>query len=117
MSAEFLVVDAHFRELLATGDAALDCQRLWTGGAWLEGPCYLPAAAPAGARLVFSDIPNNRTMCWDEATGAAAALPTDALFPNGHTLDGEGRLVTCEHGRRCVSRTGADGGAVSVSAH
>lgn len=105
MTAEFLIVDAHFRELLATGNAAQDCARLWTGGAWVEGPCYLRDPE----RLIFSDIPNNRTMCWSEATGETAVLQTDALFPNGHTVDREGRLITCEHGRRCVARTDANG--------
>jgi gluconolactonase len=58
--------------------------------------------------LVWSDIPNNRMLAWSAATGMTV-FRAPSNFANGNTLDREGRMVTCEHGRRCVSRTGHDG--------
>jgi gluconolactonase len=78
---------------------------LFTGGRWLEGPVYFPA----GRYLVFSDIPNDRVMRWDETSGAVSVFRSPASFANGHTRDRSGRLVSCEQGARRITRTEHDG--------
>lgn len=78
---------------------------LWTGARWMEGPAY----SPAGRYLVFSDIPNDRTLRYDELTGEVAVFEKPALNQNGHCFDRQGRLVSCEHRGRAVSRIGFDG--------
>jgi gluconolactonase len=83
-------------------DSAL--QRLCTGAIWSEGPVWIEARQA----LVWSDIPNNRMLAWTQSSGMTV-FRAPSHFSNGNTLDREGRLVTCEHGRRCVSRTGHDG--------
>lgn len=88
---------------LVIHNAHLD--HLWTGGRWTEGPVYVPA----GRYLVFSDIPNDRTMRYDERTGAVVVFEEPALNQNGHCLDNEGRIVSCEHRGRAVSRIGHHG--------
>ncbi len=67
-------------------------ERLWTGGLWTEGPCYFPGY------VVWSDIPNDRMMRWDEITGEVTVYRRPANFTNGHNRDAAGRLVSCEHG-------------------
>jgi gluconolactonase len=85
------------------GDAAFDL--LFSGCRWAEGPIYVPA----WRQLVWSDIPNDRMLRWDEATGAVSVFRERAGHPNGNTLDRQGRLVTCEQGNRRVTRTEHDG--------
>ncbi len=80
-------------------------ERLWTGGRWCEGPAYFPA----GKYLVWSDIPNNRVMRWDETDGSVSTFLQPSNNRNGHTTDAKGRLISCEHGGRCVSRIDFDG--------
>jgi len=64
---------------------------------------------PAWRQVVWSDIPNDRMLRWDEETGAVSVFRRGAGHTNGNTLDLQGRLVTCEQGRRRVSRTEHDG--------
>ncbi|PWU47269.1 gluconolactonase [Micromonospora globispora] len=97
----FEVLDERFRRV--NGDEWVEC--LWTGGRWLEGPAWFPA----GRYLVFSDIPNDRLLRWDETTGAVGVFRQPAGYANGHTVDRRGRLVSCEQGRRRVTRTEPDG--------
>ena len=78
---------------------------LWTGGRWAEGPAYLAA----GRYLIWSDIPNDRIMRWDEMNGAVSVFEQPSENQNGHTTDLQGRLVACEHRGRCVSRYEHDG--------
>ncbi|MEM8922067.1 MAG: SMP-30/gluconolactonase/LRE family protein [Actinomycetota bacterium] len=78
---------------------------LWTGGRWTEGPVYVPS----GRFLLFSDIPNDRTLRFDETTGTTSVFDQPAWHANGHTLDLEGRMVACEHRGRAVTRIGHDG--------
>ncbi|WP_166848365.1 SMP-30/gluconolactonase/LRE family protein [Isoptericola sp. BMS4] len=85
------------------GDAHVE--RLWTGARWTEGPLYVPA----GRYLLFSDIPNDRVLRWDEASGAVGVLDSPAGYTNGRTLDPQGRVVTCRQGPRDVVRTEHDG--------
>ncbi len=80
-------------------------ERLWTGGRWCEGPAY----SPAGKYLLWSDIPNNRVMRWNETDGSVSTFLQPANNQNGHTVDAQGRLISCEHAGRCISRIGFDG--------
>jgi gluconolactonase len=84
-------------------------ERLATGFRWAEGPVWFGDARA----LLWSDIPNNRIMRWDEETGGVTVFRKPSDFANGNTRDREGRLVTCEHGGRRVTRTEYDG-AVTV---
>ena len=88
---------------LVHGNARLE--KLWTGGRWCEGPAYLAA----GRYLVWSDIPNDRLLRWDETDGSVSTFEEPCRNQNGHTVDREGRLVACEHRGRCVSRIEHDG--------
>lgn len=85
------------------GNAAVE--RLWSGARWSEGPVWFGDMRC----LLFSDIPNDRILRWDEATGATSVFRQPAHFSNGNTRDRQGRLVTCEHGARRVTRTEHDG--------
>lgn len=80
-------------------------ERLATGFRWAEGPVWFGD----GRYLLWSDIPNNRIMRWDEPTGAVSEFRNPSNFANGQTRDRQGRLVTCEHGGRRVTRTEYDG--------
>ena len=86
-------------------------ERLATGFRWSEGPAWFGD----GRYLVWSDIPNNRMMRWDETTGAVSEFRKPSNFSNGNTRDRQGRLVTCEHGLRRVSRTEYDGTITTVA--
>ncbi len=98
---EFEVLDERFTKV--NGDEWLI--QLWTGGRWTEGPAYFPA----GRYLVFSDIPNDRMLRWDETTGSVGVFREPANYTNGHTVDRAGRLVSCEQGTRRITRTEHDG--------
>ncbi|GGH14170.1 gluconolactonase [Alsobacter metallidurans] len=80
-------------------------ERLYEGCRWAEGPAYFPA----GRYLIWSDIPNNRIMRYDETDGSVSVFREPSNNTNGHTVDREGRLVSCEHLGRRVSRTEHDG--------
>jgi len=105
--ARFVTVDGRFGR--TDGDAWLE--RLFASGRWTEGPAYFPA----GRYLVFSDIPNDRLLRWDEATGAVGVLRQPAGYPNGHTVDRAGRLVSCEQGNRRVTRVEPDGSVTVIA--
>ena len=78
-------------------------KRLATGFDWVEGPVWF---GDHGC-LLFSDIPNNRIMRWSEE--GLTTFRNPANYTNGHTRDRQGRLVSCEHGGRRVTRTEWDG--------
>src|SRR5262249_1390857 len=59
--------------------------------------------------LVWSDIPNNRMMRWEEETGRVTVFRKPSNYSNGNTRDRQGRLITCEHGTRRITRTESDG--------
>ncbi len=80
-------------------------ERLYTGCRWSEGPVYLGDSRC----LLWSDIPNNRILRWDEETGAVSVFRKPSNNANGHTRDRYGRLVGCEHDTRRVVRTEYDG--------
>jgi gluconolactonase len=96
------VVDERFARL-RIGSAAVE--RLWTGGRWLEGPVWFGD----GRYLLFSDIPNNVILRWTEETGEVTTFRSPSNNSNGHTRDPQGRLVSCEHLSRRVTRTEHDG--------
>jgi gluconolactonase len=96
------IVDERFRSLIVWQEVV---ERLWTGGRWLEGPVWFGD----GRYLLFSDIPNNRMMRWDESTGEVTVFRRPSNYSNGNTRDRQGRLVTCEHLTRQVTRTEYDG--------
>jgi len=98
----FEVKDERFRRLVM-GNVHLE--KLWTGSRWAEGPAYFPA----GRYLVWSDIPNDRLLRFDETDGSVSVFRQPCRHENGHTIDREGRLISCEHQARCVSRTEHDG--------
>ena len=96
------ILDERFRSLVVTNDAI---ERLWTGGRWLEGPVWFGD----GRYLLFSDIPNDRLLCWSEVTGEVTVFRQPSNNSNGNTRDRQGRLITCEHLTRRVTRTEYDG--------
>jgi gluconolactonase len=100
--ASYEVLDRRFRDCF---NRTAHVERLWTGGRWTEGPAYFAA----GRYLLFSDIPNDRMMRFDECSGAVSVFRQPAGYANGNTIDRQGRLVTCEHGGRRVVRTEHDG--------
>ena len=85
------------------GNAAIE--RIATGFRWAEGPVYFRD----GGYLLFSDIPNNRIMRWLEEDGHLSVFRAPSNYANGNTRDREGRLITCEHDTRRVTRTELDG--------
>ena len=102
LTEAFEVLDDRFVKL-TMGNVHLE--KLWTGCRWAEGPAYFPA----GRYLVWSDIPNDRMLRWDETDGFVSVFRSPCYNTNGHTVDREGRLVSVEHRGRCVSRTEYDG--------
>ena len=105
-----VTLDERFRRL-AVGNARLE--KLAEGCRWAEGPAYFPA----GRYLVWSDVPNDRMMRYDEASGAVSVFRAPSGYSNGNTVDRQGRLVTCEHGFRRVTRTEHDGSITVVASH
>ena len=105
--ATFEVIDERFAE--CRGDSRIE--RLYDGCRWAEGPTYVPA----GRYVVWSDIPNDRMLRWDEMSGSVGLFRQPSGFANGHTLDGQGRLVSCEHGNRRVTRTEHDGSITVIA--
>ena len=80
-------------------------ERLYTGARWSEGPVWV-----GDARCVlWSDIPNNRILRWDEVTGRTSVYRQPSNNSNGLARDRQGRLVTCEHNTRRLTRTEHDG--------
>ncbi|HIC79529.1 MAG TPA: SMP-30/gluconolactonase/LRE family protein [Kiloniellaceae bacterium] len=101
MNPDYDVRDPRFRDYLL-GNCAVE--KLYTGSLWAEGPVYFCD----GDFLLWSDIPNNRILKWTAGAGVTEyRRPSD--YSNGHTRDREGRLVSCEHGARRVTRTEWDG--------
>jgi len=96
------VLDPRFNAL-RVGMASVEC--LYQGARWSEGPVWFGDSRT----LVWSDIPNNRMLRWDEETGEVRTFRKPSNNANGNTRDREGRLVTCEHLTRRVTRTEYDG--------
>jgi gluconolactonase len=86
-------------------------ERLATGFRWCEGPVWFGD----GRYLLWSDLPNDRILRWDEETGAVSVFRKPSRNANGNTRDRQGRLVTCEHDARRVTRTEYDGSITVVA--
>ncbi len=93
------IVDQRFAKYLI-GNAMVE--QLWTGARWSEGPVWFGDTRC----LIWSDIPNNRMMRWTEETNQVTVFRQPANNSNGNTRDKQGRLITCEHLTRRVTRTG-----------
>lgn len=102
LSDSFELIDPRFKALAFPN---VHLEKLYTGCRWAEGPAWFAA----GRYLVWSDIPNDRMMRFDDTDGSVSVFRQPANNTNGHTVDREGRLVSCEHRGRCISRTGFDG--------
>ncbi|AJD44726.1 SMP-30/gluconolactonase/LRE family protein [Rhizobium sp. SEMIA 4085] len=85
-------------------------KQIATGFDWVEGPVWF---GDAGC-LLFSDIPNNRILRWSAGAGVSV-FRAPSNFANGNTRDKQGRLVTCEHGTRRVTRTELDGSVTVIA--
>jgi gluconolactonase len=86
-------------------------ERLATGMRWVEGPVWFGD----GRYVLWSDIPNNRLMKWEEETGAVSVFRKPSNNANGNTRDRQGRLLTCEHDTRRVTRTEYDGSITVIA--
>jgi gluconolactonase len=104
----FRILDASFSKYRLN---LASVERLYTGCRWSEGPVWFGD----GRFVLWSDIPNNRILRWDEASGAVSVFRHPSHNANGNTRDRQGRLVTCEHDARRVTRTEYDG-AITVLA-
>ncbi|BCH25477.1 gluconolactonase [Mesorhizobium sp. L-8-10] len=108
MSDSYEIIDRRFTRLV--NDAA-HVDRLYTGCRWAEGPAYFAA----GRYLAWSDIPNDRMLRYDETDGNVSVFRQPSNHSNGNTTDRQGRLVTCEHGGRRVTRTEHDGSITVIA--
>lgn len=107
MSDHIVIHDPRFKSLIIA-DAPLE--KIKSGFLWAEGPVYFPH----GDYYLWSDIPNNLVMQWTEGAGARL-YDNNSNYCNGHTRDLEGRLVTCEHLTRRVTRTEHDGSLTIIA--
>ena len=106
----FEVLDKRFGKLVMGN---VHREILHSGTRWAEGPAYFPA----GKYLIWSDIPNDRLMRWDETDGSVSEFLKPSRNQNGHTVDREGRLISCEHRGRQVSRVEHDGSLTVLASH
>jgi gluconolactonase len=102
------VLDPRFSRLFV---GTAEVEKLYTGCRWAEGPAYFAA----GRYVVWSDIPNDRMMRYDETDGSVSVFRAPAGYSNGNTVDRQGRLVSCEHGARRLSRTEHDGSVITLA--
>jgi gluconolactonase len=100
--ANVQVLDPRFKKYIA-GTTLL--RRIWTGAEWTEGPVWFGDMHC----VIFSDIPNNRLLRYDTVSGDTTDFRSPSNFINGNTRDRQGRLVSCEHAARRVTRTDYDG--------
>ena len=96
------VIDPRFAKYKVINAAV---ERLYTGARWAEGPVWFGD----GRYLLFSDIPNNRMFRLLEETGEVSVFRSPSNYSNGNSRDRQGRLLTCEHDTRRVTRTEYDG--------
>ena len=108
LTPDFEVIDPRFRALVY---GSVHVETLYSGCRFAEGPVYVPA----GRYLVFSDIPNDRLMRWDETDGSVSVFRQPSGYANGNTMDRQGRLLTCEHQGRRLARTEHDGRVVTLA--
>lgn len=104
----YVILDSRFARFAVAGGRA---ERLWTGGTWTEGPAWFD-----DGYLLWSEIPSNRILRWEEATGTVTTYRQPSGGANGNSADRKGRLLTCEGSTRQVTRTDT-AGLVAVLAH
>lgn len=104
------VVDPRFAKYKVINAAV---ERLYTGTRWAEGPVWFGD----GRYLLFSDIPNNRMLRWLEDTGEVSTFRSPSNYSNGNSRDRQGRLLTCEHDARRLTRTEYDGTVTVLMDH
>lgn len=109
-SDDFLILDKRFNRYVIPNAHK---ETLYTGTRWAEGPAYFAA----GKYLLWSDIPNDRLLRFDETDNSVSVFKSPCRFHNGHTVDREGRLVACEHQGRQVSRIEVDGSETILASH
>ncbi len=106
--SDYDIIEERFRRCIRRSARV---ERLYEGCRWAEGPAYFPAHRT----LVWSDVPNDRMLRFDEANGTVATFRQPSGYSNGNTVDPQGRLVTCEQGGRRVTRTEHDGRIVVLA--
>src|SRR6266576_6726396 len=104
------IVDPRFAKYRVLSAAV---ERLYTGTRWAEGPVWFGD----GRYLLFSDIPNNRMLRWLEDTGEVSVFRSPSNYSNGNYRDRQGRLLTCEHDSRRLTRTEHDGTITVLADH
>lgn len=109
-NSPFEVRDARFLSCIFPHESV---QQLWTGARWCEGPAWFASHGT----LVWSDIPNNRMLRWDERNNTVGEFRNPSNNANGNTVDRQGRLVSCEHLSRSVTRTEHDGSRTVLADH
>lgn len=95
------IIDDRFRALIQRNTILV---KIADGGIWTEGPVYFRDSNT----FLWSDIPNNRMLRWNDGAGTSV-FRADSNYANGNTRDRQGRVLTCEHGARRVTRTELDG--------
>lgn len=89
-------------------------EKIWTGGKWTEGPVY----SSLFRSLIWSDIPNDRRLRWDELSGSVADIRSyKGYYTNGSTIDNQGRIIACEQGTRRVTRLEHNGTTTVLASH
>ncbi len=106
--SDVLVLDPRFQKI-AIGNTGI--RRIATGFDFTEGPVWFGD----GRYLLFSDIPNDKILRWDETTGGISVFRDPSRYANGNTRDRQGRLITCEHDTQRVTRTEYDGTVVVLA--
>ncbi len=101
-ASDYQLIEDSFRYCV---NAAARVEKLYQGSIWAEGPVYFPAHR----HLIWSDIPNNRMLRWDELTGETGVFRHNSNYANGNTVDRQGRMISCEQGSRRVTRTEHNG--------
>jgi gluconolactonase len=104
----YAILDERFRRLIRV---SAKVEHLYDRCRWAEGPAWFPAHRC----LIWSDIPNNRMLRYCEETGAVSVFRRPSNYSNGNTVDRLGRLVTCEHGGRRLTRTEHDGSITVIA--
>lgn len=107
-ASDYEILDERFRKCI-NGSARVE--KLFEGCRWAEGPAWFPAHRV----VIWSDIPNDRILRWDETNGQTSVFRSPAGNTNGHTVDRQGRLISCEHGNRRVTRTEHDGSITVIA--
>lgn len=105
---DVVVLDPRFQKIFI-GNTGI--RRIATGFDFTEGPVWFGD----GRYLLFSDIPNDRILRWDETTGGISVFRSPSHYANGNTRDRQGRLITCEHDTQRLTRTEYDGTVVVLA--